>query len=485
MALDNNIASIGGTLVTSVSGLPTNVTDGAIRIFSENDDGKVVGTPYLKSPETGLDYRLRTGRDTILFSDSFNSVAQNTNTWNYVFATLTAAQPGAGTVNFGVVQGTTSSHGAFMRSFQHFPLIGTSALSAEFTMGQFTAALVTNEVWLAGFGIPTAAVTIPTDGVWFRLTSAGLEGVLMFNGSPTPTGVIKSFDSIVVGDLDKYVIVVGEREVEYWFDDILLKTQLIPNANGQPFLGKTTPVFMMKYNTGAVSNTNTMRVADVTVTLYDIDTLKAFPHAQATGGFQSSVGQNGQTPGATSSNYAQAALPATAAGSNTALTTNLPAGLSGIGIMTAQATNTGAGGDMLAASFLNPAATVNITGRNLVITDIWVAAMNTGAVVAGTPTSLIWGVKYGHTAETLVTGETASFATATTHIPRGIPLGVMYAPIGAVIGATYDRDLMRNLETPIVIRPGERIALTARFRVGTATASQEVTYVYAFNGYWD
>ena len=39
--------------------------------------------------------------------------------------------------------------------------------------------------------------------------------------------------------------------------------------------------------------------------------------------------------------------------------------------------------------------------------------------------------------------------------------------------------------TPLVVRPGEFIAPTVRFRIGTATASQEVTYLVAFDGYWE
>lgn len=37
-----------------VTNNPENV--GGIKIFSENDDGKVTGTPYLASPETDDDY---------------------------------------------------------------------------------------------------------------------------------------------------------------------------------------------------------------------------------------------------------------------------------------------------------------------------------------------------------------------------------------------------------------------------------------------
>lgn len=111
--------------------------------------------------------------------------------------------------------------------------------------------------------------------------------------------------------------------------------------------------------------------------------------------------------------------------------------------------------------------------------------MNTGAVVATTPTSLVWGLAWGHTAVSLATAETASFANATTHAPRRMPLGIMHAAIGTVVGGTYDKGIDTIFSTPICVRPGEFIATTVRFRVGTATASQELTYVVGFDGYFE
>ena len=455
---------------------------GGVRLFSENDPGTVTGSPTLKSPETSPDYRLRVGVDTVLFNDVFNATTQNTNLWAYTFATLTAAQPGAGTVNFSAVQGTTSAHGAFMRTFQYFPLINTAPLAIEFILGKFTAELVSGEVWLAGLGLPTAAVTRPTDGVWMKYTSAGLVGVIAFNGLEAETAVLMAPGAFALGAMAKWLIVVGEREVEYWADDVLLGTQSIPTANGVPWLSGSAPIFMMKYNTGNVSNTNTMRVSRVGVSLLDVATNKDWAYIKGGMGAGSSVGQNGQTMGSTAGGFSQSALPATAAGSNTAANVT---GLGGLGIMTAQATNVAAAGDMIATSYLNPAPTINITGRNLYITGVSISCMNTGAAVATTPTSLIWGLAFGHTAVSLATTETASFATATTHAPRRIPLGMCSAAIGTVVGGLYDKEINRTFDTPIVVRPGEYIATTVRFRVGTATASQELTYIVGFNGYWE
>ena len=457
---------------------------GGVKLFSENDSGSVVGAPYLKSPETDTDYRLRISEDTLIFEDTFNATAQNTDIWYYQFATMTAAQAGAGTVNFSTVQGTTSAHGAYMRTFQHFPLTNVAPLAVQFIGGLMTAPLVSGEVWLAGLGLPTAAVTIPTDGVYWRVTSAGVEGILKFNNAETSTGVLT--EQPTVGNMGNWVLVIGEREVEFWAGDVLLGEIEIPSGNGQPFLGVSLPVFMQKYNTGAVSNTNQIRVAKCGVTLMGLDMSLDRGVSLSNMHRHAAIGQNGHTQGHTSGNFGTTvAIPATQAGSNTTPNAAM-AGLSGIYQMTAQVSTAGTSGDMIAQYYLNPAHTINITGRNLVITSCRISCINYGAVIATTPTTLVWGIAYGHLSNTLAAVETASFATATTHAPRHIPLGMMYAPIGAVIGQNYDKEVWADFSAaPIVVRPGEYLSATVRFLVGTATASQTIVYTIAYNGYWE
>lgn len=459
---------------------------GAVKMYTENDNGAITGVPYIKSPEVSPDYRQRMGIDSILFEDIFNATAQNTSLWSYTFATLTAAQPGAGTVNFSAVQGTTSAHGAMMRTFQYFPLTNTAPLAIEFTGGSFTAPMVAGEVWAAGVGLPGSAILLPTDGIFWKLTSAGLEGILKFNNSETSTGVIYPFSSIVLDTMAKYVIVIGEREVEWWLNDVLLTEQSIPNGNAVPWLGVSAPMFMQKYNTGAVSNTNQIRVARVGVTLLDIAANRNWGVSLATMGRHASTGQNGMTLGTTAGNYlGTSAIAATQAGSNTAANAAF-AGLGGIFQMTAQVGTAAGSGDMVASYYLNPASTINITGRNLIITKCKINAVNFGAAVATTPTTLVWGLFYGSTAITLAQAESASFTTATAHAPRKIPLGINYAPVGAAIGVPYSAEVGEDFTVaPIVVRPGEYIGTTVRFLVGTATASQTVVYTVTFGGYWE
>jgi hypothetical protein len=458
---------------------------GAVKIVSENDPGSLTGEMYLKSPETSSDFRLRVGIDTLLFEDSFNATTQNTDLWYYIFATLTAAQPGAGTVNFGTVQGTTSAHGAAMRTFKYFPLVNTAPLAIEFFGGTYIAPMVSGEVWLAGIGLPGSAILPPTDGVFWRLTSGGLEGVLKFNNTETSTGILMAQNAIPLDTQDKWTILIGESEVEWWMGDVLLKEQSIPVGNAQPFLGISAPIFMQKYNTGAVSNTNQIRISRVACSLLDINTNKLWGHQLSSMNRIAGVGQNGHTMGLTAGNFGgAAAIPATQAGSNSTPNAAM-AGLGGVFQMTAQASAAGANGDMVASYYLNPVSTINITGRNLIVTGVRIAAINYGAAVATTPTTLLWGVAWGHLGASLALTETASFATGTTHSPRKQPLGFMTAPVGAAIGAVYDKDITVQFQSPICVRPGEYFETTVRFIVGTATSSQTVVYTVMVDGYWE
>ena len=483
----NNAAGVANVdaaynLKTALPTTPAYV--GSVRLMSENDAGTVTGTPYLKSPETSSDYRLRVGVDGMMFEDVFNATTQNSHLWYHIFATMTCTQPGAGTLNFGTVQGTTAAHGAVMRTYQYFPLTNTAPLAVEFYGGPTIAPIVSGEVWLCGLGLPSAAITRPTDGAWFKYTTDGVEGILAFNGTEYTTGVIKA--TVTLDVMDKWVILIGEREVEFWAGDVLLGEKAIPSGNAVPWLGASAPLFMQKYNTGAVNNTNQMRIARVGVTLMDLATNKSWGQTLGIMSRSLYVGQNGHTMGSTSGNSGTAAaIPGTQAGSNTTPNAAM-AGLGGIFQMTAQASAAGASGDMIAQYYLNPASTINITGRNLVITGVKISTLNYGAAVATTATSLVWGVAYGHVSNSLAAADKASFATDTTHAPRHVFLGTQYAPIAAVIGQQFTGDISADwTHAPIVVRPGEYLSATVRFLVGTATASQTIVYTILYNGYFE
>jgi hypothetical protein len=487
MAMDTNIiGAVSGTgadvnasrqlkitAETDVTTNPGNV--GAFRFFSENDPGEITGEPYLKSPETSSDYRLRVGMDTIILDDTFNGLIQNTTKWFYSNSTMTAAMPGAGTLNFGVVQGTAAGHGAFMRSFQYMPLFGASGLAIEFHVGQFTSTLIANEVFRGGLGNVTTAGVAPTDGCWLEYSAAGLVLALSYNGVITQSGILESNAAMALGRLYHYAIVLGNSEVEVWKEDVLLGKMAIPAATSQPFLQGALPFFVQKACTGTVSNTNTMRVSDITISQIDILTNKDWGVARSLAGKSGFVGQNGHTQGKTA-----------LWGNNTAPTavslTNTTAAFTGLGGIAAVLPTLAANSDGILFSYQNPAPTINITGRNLVITGVEVKGA-VSVILAGGPVIYAFAVAFGHTAVSLATTESASFASNTTHAPRIAVLGIESYPATAAVG-TSGAGARIALANPIVVRPGEFVAILAR-NIGTVTTTGAITFTASFDAYWE
>lgn len=478
MALDTVITGANldaaGNVKVSLTNTAANM--GGVRMFSENDPGEVTGTPYLKSPETSSDFRLRVGMDTIILDDTFNGLTQNTTKWAYGNATMTAAMPGAGTLNFGAVQGTAATHGAFLRSFQYIPLYGASGLAVEFHVGQFTAALVANEVFLIGMANVTTAGTEPTDGVWLQFTSGGTILVMRYNGTTTQSGVLGTNASMTVGSLFHYCLVLGNSEVEVWRDDVLLGEMTIPLATAQPFLQGALPVFMQKLCTGTVSNTNTMRVSDITVSQIDILTNKDWGVARSLAGKSGFVGQNGHTQGKT-------ALWANNTAPTAVALTNTTAAFTGLGGIAAVLPTLAAASDGVVFSYQNPAPTINITGRNLVIRGVKVQGA-VSVILAGGPVIYAYAVAFGHTSVSLATAESATFANATAHAPRIVPLGLESYAATAAVGVLGSQGLTLQLSTPIVVRPGEFVAIVAR-NLGTVTTTGAITITAAFDSYWE
>jgi hypothetical protein len=175
--------------------------------------------------------------------------------------------------------------------------------------------------------------------------------------------------------------------------------------------------------------------------------------------------------------YVNSTNPTAAAPSNTALTANLPGGLGGQGSVIAQVS---AATEGIWSEWGNPAASTTVQGRRVCLRGIYLDAVNIGAAVATTATTIQFRLAFGHTAVSLATAETASFVTATTKAPRSIALGFMTWAIGAAIGqAPQQGRIFVDLgDAAIYVNPGERLALVGKFIVGTATASQVIAFTY-------
>lgn len=468
---------------TNAASNPGNV--GGVRMFSENDPGEISGSAYLRSPETSSDYRLRAAVDTVLFTDTFNATAQNTGMWKHAFTTMTMTQS-AGFLNVNAAgTSTVSGNYAYLQTWKYFPMIGTAPLSIEVTCALTSVALQANEVYQWGAGVALAAAD-PVDGAWFELTTAGLYGVIRYN-SGVATKQILTATARTLGANNKYVLVLAEREVEFWIDDVFYGEIAIPTGQSQPLLTTALPVFIQKYNNGTVgaSPSSILKVGDITTSLMDIATFKPWSQQMAGQGY-SGQGQNGGTMGPNAF-FTNSAYPTTALPINTALTANLPTGIGG-GRGLATLWNLAAT-DMVLTQATNPLGGVNQTPRTLFITGVTINAVSHSAAWTGPAAgghSLLFGVYYGSTAVTLAQAETGSFVTATIKAFRRKLLGFMTWATGATaVGTPPDRGpIVVTFDSPIVVNPGENFGIFAQMTNGAVTATGGLFFTYDFDHYY-
>lgn len=477
--IDTNVATVNSNkqlLVITGTDADTPSQIGGMRNFSEVDPGTFTGTALLKSGEVSLDYRQRVGVDTVIFNDTFNATAQNTANWRHSFTTMTMTQS-SGFLNVNAAgTSTVSGNYAYLNTFRYFPLIGTGPLSVEMSAA-FSALPTANEVLQFGLGIATGAADV-VDGVWFEYTSAGLKGVTRYNsGTAVKTDLVASLS---VNQVRHFTIVVGEGEIQFWVDDFLYGTQVIPVGQGQPFMTSSLPVFIQKYNSGTVGASPNLiaRFGDVNVSIMDIATNMTWANQMSSWGL-GLQGLNGGTMGSPQVQWANAALPSAAAATNT--TAALGAFLGGIFLMNAPATSAT---DVIIASWLNPAGGVNQTPRTIKLRGIKIDCVNSGAVVATTATTFAVALAWGGTQLSLgtVTSDSASFVNNTAKARRIQPLGVINFPVGAAIGAVAS-PITFDFEAPIVVNPGEYLQIVAKILIGTATASEVFQWIVSPNLY--
>lgn len=461
---------------TDAAANPENV--GAIRAFAENDAGAITGNPFLMSGEIDSDYRARVSSDLILDEETFNYTAQNTGKHQYLTTTLANTwTAGQLTTNSGSI--TTVNTGSVFQTYAFFPCIGTQTLAAATEIG-FSAQPQTNSFIEFGLMIPGAATAAPTDGVFFRLNSAGLQGIASFNGAETSTGVFPLANGTGVWaytNAKRYQFLVYHSATlaQFWVDDgtgaSLLGQIALPASQSRITLSSALP-FAVKHRIvgGAAGG-----VLQATVGSYNVrvggSNVTSTVSTQGNRLYGSYQGQSGGTMGSLAT-YPNSTNPTAAAPSNTALTANLPAGLGGQGAVTAAAA---AATDGIWASYQVPSPTVNVPGRRLVIRGVRVDLVNLGAAVATTATTIQFSLGFGNTAVSLATAEAVSAKAS-----RRIPLGFATWPVGAAIGAQpqFGPIFVDLGDAPIFVNPGEFVQLIGKFLVGTATASQVINFVW-------
>ena len=476
MALDANIRGVStgvGVEVDYSNNLKVKLPadGGGIRIFSENDNGSNTGVPRLMSPETDIDFRLRASLDYLLDEVNFNYTAQDTGKHSYTNTTMTNAW-GAGQLS------------TLLSTYAYFSCIGTTTLSGDFELG-FSAQPTANTFIEFGFGLGGTATTAPTDGVFFRLTSAGLQGIASNNGTETSTGVFPLSNgtgtwTYVNNKKYQFIVYHGTVRAEFWVNDgtgtELLGAIDLPVGQQRMCMSSSLPMmFKHRITGGAAGSVFQAQLGAYSVRLGGTNH-STVPSAAGNRMFGSYQGMQGGNQGSLA-NYANSANPTAAVPTNT--TAALGTGLGGQFWETATlAVNT----DGIISSYQVPAGTVNVPGRRLVIRGIGLSSHIQTAITSG-PFVAQWSLAFGHTAVSLATAE-----AATTKAPRRVPL----APFTQVVTAGQAVSTLVSQpstyfdfgDAPVFVNPGEFVQLVKK-HIGTAATAGTIAHVITFIYGWE
>lgn len=450
---------------------------GGVRIFSENDAGHATGEPSLWSPEVDADFRFRVSQDLLLDDESFNYAAQNTGKYYYLTANLSNAWS-AGNLTTNSNSITTVNSGSVFATYATFPNNGTQTLSADVELA-FSNKPVSNAFIEFGLGIPGSHLVAPLDGVFMRLTSAGLIGVASNNGTETivnfPLSGGTGIWEYVPEKKYQFIIDHGTVKASFWVNDGVTTKLLgeipLPAGQGRMTMGRGMQFFIKhRIVSGAAGGILQAKVGAYNVRLGGSN-LSSTISTQGNRIYGSYQGISGGTMGGLST-YPNSTNPTAAAPSNTALTANLPGGLGGQGAVIAAAA---AATDGIWSSYQVPPVSVNSGSRRLVIRGAQLDLINLGAAVATTATSIQFSLAYGHTAVSLATTDGAA-----SKAPRRLALGFATWPVGAAIGdqPRAGKITLDLGDAPVFVNPGEFVALVGKFLVGTGTPSQVINFTW-------
>lgn len=446
--------------------------------FEQNVAGGVVaGQSTRRQAIMSAARRLAVGLSTKLLDYQFDAAAQNTAIWKCLFATMTMTQ-GSGTLLMNANSTATTTTGCQLSTWRYFNFPGNGTVQVEIE-AQFTAQPLANQVLLAGVFPAVSATATPTDGVYFKYSSAGLFGIVNYNGVETPTAQLVPAASLASNQSYTLRMDISNSGVDFWLDDTLLATQPPAAANGEPMNWGALPLAVQQYNVGTVSGSPQMQVkiANVTVQQRDMATEKLWEVQQATSGLMGSQGQDGGTMGSTAL-YTNNLAP----GAGAAMTNTTAALGSGLGGQFSALPTLTASTDGILCSYQNPAGSVTQIPRTLIIKGVWLKGMITTALTGG-PLFYLYSLAYGHTAVSMATAESASFANATAKAPRRIPLGIETYVVTAPVG-TLGQGILATFTSPIVVNPGEFAAICAK-NVGTVTTLGVITWLVGFDAFWE
>ena len=461
-------------------------------MYSEVDDGTLTGVRETLSPEVDKDYRLRVAEDYVMDQELFNYTSQNTGKHTFTFTTL-AATIGTGgiTTNSGSV--TTTTTGLTYGTFAMFPVGGTQNIVCE-TSVAFSSQPNSNTVIDFGlFQRGASTAFAPLDGIYFRMTAAGMQGVINSGGSETTVAlkIDQGVNPFVYTNnaVNRYLIQASNVSTTFWVNNY--KVGEILNPTGLNFACKSQALpwsFRHAIVGGAAGAVTQALFSDYRVHIRGpqyADSLGTVGN-RVYGSYQGlSGGTMGQLVAGTVTT-GTLVKPTAAVPLNASLAANLPNSLGGR-IWEALTAGLAVNTDGILAMYTVPAGSSTVQGRRLKVTGINLSAC-VSTVLAGGPVNCEFYIVFGATADSLATTESASMATATTKAPRRVMLPKFTQAITAAQAVqtmiSQPGGSSINFVEPIYVNPGERIGLVVN-RFGTALTAGVISYTYQFEYSWE
>lgn len=462
-------------------------------MYSEVDDGRYTGVRETSSPEVDKDYRLRVAHDNILDQELFNYTAQNTGKHTYTFTTLTSTIGTGGiTTNSGSV--TTVNTGCTFGTRAMFTVGGTQGTICETSVAFSNQPNANTVIDFGLFQMGATTAFAPLDGIYFRMGSSGMLGVINSGGVETSVAltVAKGVTPYTYTNnaVNRHLIQVNNVSTTFWINNFKVGEIANPTGTNFPCKSLALPWAFRHAIVGGAAGAVTQAIfSDYRVHVRGIqyaDSLGMIGN-RVLGSYQGlSGGTMGQLVAGTVTS-GTLVKPTAAIPANTSLVANLPNSLGGR-IYEQLGSGLAANVDGIFASYTVPAGSATVQGRRLKVMGISLSGM-VSTVVVGGPAYTEWYIAFGHTADSLATTESASMATATTKAPRRFMLPKLTTNMTAAQAAgtllVQPEYETMFFDAPIYVNPGERIALVGNKTITTAITSGVLSYTYQFLYNWE
>jgi hypothetical protein len=276
------------------------------------------------------------------------------------------------------------------------------------------------------------------------------------------------------GTTNDYLVVLSEKTVEFWINDVLVSTLTRQSTAGATTASMNLPLFIRNYNSGVTSTAQLIKVGYVNVSQGDLNTNKPWSHVIAGAGGMAYQNQTGAGSFGSAGNLTNSQGTA-----STAAMTNTTAALgTGLGGQFSTFPTLAVPTDGILSSIQLPAGTATVPGKSLYITGVKVHGAVTQLLVGG-PVLYAYTLSFGNTAVSLATTET----NGTVKAPRRIALGFETFAANAAVGVLGSpTGCYMAFNSPVVVQPGEFVQVTAK-NLGTVTTGGIITFLVTFDGY--